>query len=131
LDTILGYNWLFNHNPSIDWRGGTIKLDRCPTSCGSVQTKLNSINAKEIRKELIPAELPPWLNNFISMVDINTPNHPSSLHFSATTSISQHLAQESIAKNPEQATEELPQWLQQFSDVFDEKEFDKLPERRK
>ncbi|KAH8919583.1 hypothetical protein BT69DRAFT_1204416, partial [Atractiella rhizophila] len=24
-----------------------------------------------------------------------------------------------------------PQWLQQYSDVFDEKEYDKLPERKK
>ena len=33
----LGYEWLQEHNPSIDWAAGTIKLDRCPPRCGYIQ----------------------------------------------------------------------------------------------
>ena len=36
-----------------------------------------------------------------------------------------------MVNQPDLSTKELPEWLQQFSDVFDEKEFEKLPERRK
>ena len=31
---ILGLPWLRQHNPSIDWTTGDVKMDRCPKSCG-------------------------------------------------------------------------------------------------
>jgi len=29
-DLILGYDWLKNHNPKIDWEKGEVKITRCP-----------------------------------------------------------------------------------------------------
>jgi predicted aspartyl protease len=29
-DIIVGYNWLHLHNPSVDWKTGTLKFNRCP-----------------------------------------------------------------------------------------------------
>ena len=34
---ILGYTWLKKHNPSIDWKKGTVKFNRCPCSCLMLQ----------------------------------------------------------------------------------------------
>ena len=31
---ILGLPWLRQHNPSIDWTTGDVKMDRCPKTCG-------------------------------------------------------------------------------------------------
>jgi hypothetical protein len=28
---ILGYNWLHNHNPEINWQTKDVKISRCPT----------------------------------------------------------------------------------------------------
>ena len=30
---ILGYNWLKDHNPKINWEKGEIKMTRCPLQC--------------------------------------------------------------------------------------------------
>jgi hypothetical protein len=30
---ILGYNWLCNHNPEIDWQTKEVKMSRCPVQC--------------------------------------------------------------------------------------------------
>ena len=33
----LGYEWLQEHNPLIDWAADTIKLDQCPPRCKYIQ----------------------------------------------------------------------------------------------
>jgi len=30
---ILGYNWLKDHNPRIDWEKGEVEMTRCPLQC--------------------------------------------------------------------------------------------------
>jgi len=30
---ILGYDWLKDHNPKIDWKKGEVKMTRCPLRC--------------------------------------------------------------------------------------------------
>jgi hypothetical protein len=30
---ILGYNWLHNHNPEINWQTKDVKMFRCPVQC--------------------------------------------------------------------------------------------------
>ncbi|GLB33339.1 putative retrotransposable element tf2 155 kda protein type 1-like [Lyophyllum shimeji] len=32
-DMILGYTWLKEHNPEIDWAAGTVSMSRCPSRC--------------------------------------------------------------------------------------------------
>ncbi|GLB33385.1 putative zinc ion binding protein [Lyophyllum shimeji] len=32
-DMILGYTWLKEHNPEIDWAAGTVTMSRCPARC--------------------------------------------------------------------------------------------------
>jgi len=38
---ILGYNWLKDHNPKVDWEKGEVKMTRCPLQCkgGCAQQK--------------------------------------------------------------------------------------------
>ena len=30
---ILGYDWLKDHNPKIDWEKGEVEMTRCPLRC--------------------------------------------------------------------------------------------------
>ena len=32
----LGLDWLFHHNPNIDWSNSTLSFDHCPAKCGYV-----------------------------------------------------------------------------------------------
>jgi predicted aspartyl protease len=34
---ILGYNWLHNHNPEINWQTKDVKMSRCPLQCSTCQ----------------------------------------------------------------------------------------------
>jgi hypothetical protein len=45
---ILGYNWLRNHNPEINWQTKEVKMSRCPTQCSTfrVKTKRKAIAHK-------------------------------------------------------------------------------------
>ena len=35
---ILGYDWLKDHNPKIDWEKGEVKMTRCPLYCEGGRT---------------------------------------------------------------------------------------------
>jgi hypothetical protein len=45
---ILGYNWLRNHNPEINWQTKDVKMSRCPTQCSTchIETKREAIAHK-------------------------------------------------------------------------------------
>ena len=51
---ILGYMWLQNHNPVIDWQAGSVKFTQCPHSCHMLQdwakylTTLNQDECKDL-----------------------------------------------------------------------------------
>jgi hypothetical protein len=45
---ILGYNWLHNHNPEINWQTKDVKMSRCPVQCSTCRVE-DKRNAK-IRK---------------------------------------------------------------------------------
>jgi hypothetical protein len=36
---ILGYNWLCNHNPEINWQTKDVKMSRCPQQCSTCQVE--------------------------------------------------------------------------------------------
>jgi hypothetical protein len=36
---ILGYNWLHNHNPEINWQTKDIKMSRCPVQCSTCRVE--------------------------------------------------------------------------------------------
>jgi hypothetical protein len=36
---ILGYNWLCNHNPEINWQTKDIKMSRCPLQCSTCRVE--------------------------------------------------------------------------------------------
>ena len=36
-DIFLGYDWLMQHNPEINWKTGAIRFSRCPEECQSME----------------------------------------------------------------------------------------------
>jgi hypothetical protein len=39
---ILGYNWLCNHNPEINWQTKDVKMSRCPYNVPLVELKISA-----------------------------------------------------------------------------------------
>jgi hypothetical protein len=50
-DIILGFTWLEEHNPEIDWQTRQVKMSRCPTKCHACQAKV-----REEQKETCKTE---------------------------------------------------------------------------
>src|SRR5579863_7269196 len=55
-DIILGTDWLRAHNPTIDWKGNSLVLNRCPPTCGSTTSKITTIGNIEI----LPIHIDHW-----------------------------------------------------------------------
>ena len=49
-DMILGYTWLEEHNPEINWRTKEVEMTRCPSQCDSCRSKKKE-EKKALRKE--------------------------------------------------------------------------------
>jgi hypothetical protein len=47
---IIGYTWLREHNPMIDWVNGTVTLNQCPMSCKALKASYGN-RAEEAEKD--------------------------------------------------------------------------------
>jgi len=36
-DIFLGYDWLMEHNPEVDWKNGILTLNRCLEDCDALR----------------------------------------------------------------------------------------------
>jgi hypothetical protein len=39
-DMILGYSWLCEHNPEVDWSTGEVKMSQCPGCCSTCRVEI-------------------------------------------------------------------------------------------
>jgi hypothetical protein len=51
---ILGYNWLCNHNPEINWQTKDVKMSRCPLQCSTcrVEDKCDAKRRKSMTSQI-------------------------------------------------------------------------------
>jgi predicted aspartyl protease len=64
---ILGYNWLHNHNPEINWQTKEVKMSRCPHQCSTCRVE-DKCEAK-IRKSTTLQINACWAGAFPMMVE--------------------------------------------------------------
>src|SRR3984957_17007043 len=140
-DMILGYSWLREHNPEVDWNTQEVKMSRCPARCSTCRTEIKQECRKrqiEVRHlhscrtgfmptvEEVSDELEP--GDRVFMTTIQDPME--FIRASATTS--QRLS-EAFAKNsapPRPFHESVPREFHDFEDVFSKISFDNLPNRK-
>jgi len=125
-NVFLGHEWLQYHNPSTDWKQKHLYFDRCLQHCGAQLYD----NVTEPEDEVQPEQS--FDDEFIEegerllMVDMLRP-----LEIQAHYTPSQEMAVEDEKKKREKTVEEdLPDYLQDYRDIFDKKEFDELPPPR-
>jgi len=151
---ILGYNWLKDHNPRIDWEKGEVKMTRCPLRCKrghalqKEQTRQKRIELRALRSccdgptpllqeesefEEEPPQMhyPSWELGDRLFLTCLLPE-PDQVDLRATATTSQCLTEEARRSAEAQATATpLPAYVAEFRSVFAKEDFDILPEHRK
>lgn len=108
-ELFIGHDWLKFHNPSIDWQKSTVAFDRCPSACGYT---LNYVEIDE-DPEIYEAE-----EDTVSTLD--TGDRLFVLDYEG------YLQQKANIRK----LWSKPDYLAMFSEVFGQKEFYQLPNRR-
>jgi hypothetical protein len=138
---IVGKMWLKLHNPQINWKTGKMEFTRCPSTCFNYWDKGNPFPqtlAKENKSpnlEQFSTQIPttPDLDEFeegdrLFMV-IETPDQHE---INAHENVSTRLAIEALKKSkPITLMDILWGPYYDFVDVFDKKDFNELPPRKK
>ena len=190
-NVILGFTWLEEHNPDINWQTQEVVMNRCPDRCKQCRKDEEEERRKQVESEREEAQVlriterrrkdsspnlgtPPnslpnspntcspqntrkstrieevedeeWVPHFDEsdaedtegppeLVDIEDGdrifcvNVPGEAEFiRASSNISQRLAE--AAQRNFAPHQEVPEWLQDFGDVFSKQSFDVLPDRK-
>ncbi|GLB34667.1 putative zinc ion binding [Lyophyllum shimeji] len=155
-DMILGYTWLKEHNPEIDWAAGTVSMSRCPARCQTCREEVKRRPCPEPELDDIPElypdpdcedDPPPEANPETDPVPDSREadtmeegdrllatalfGYPAAEEIRASQTTSQRLA-EAFARNsaPKDFRDAVPDYLHDFEDVFSKAAFDELPERK-
>jgi len=154
---ILGYDWLKDHNPKIDWEKREVEMTCCLLQCEGghalrkEQTRQKRTELRALRscrdrptpllqEELEleePEETPPQLyvpnwepGDWLFLTRLLP--EPSQTDFRAMAMTSQHLVEGArCSKETQAATTPLPAYVAEFQSVFAKEDFDILPEYRK
>ena len=119
-EIFLGHDWLKKHNPSVDWKDGSLQFDRCPTACN--MSRPTSESPKETKTQEVHLED----GDRILMIDPNP-----ALNIRAKSNIATDLAtKENQKKEQKPWKEQVPNYLHDFADVFDKEKFEELPPHR-
>jgi len=151
---ILGYDWLKDHNPRIDWEKGEVEMTRCPLRCKGrralrkEQTCQKRIELRALRscrdgptpllqEESESEEEPPQTHHpswefgdrlFLTRL---LPE-PDQVDLRATTTMSQRLAEGARRSAEAQTTTTpLPTYVTEFRSMFAKEDFNILPEHHK
>ena len=120
----LGHDWLKRHNPSIDWRKGTVTFNRCPPVCMPGLRPIFSDPDSDLLDALPTSELE--VGDRILMVDAS-----EEVNIRAYASKATQLAEQAMKSSPKRSFEEMvPAYLHDFHTVFKKKDFDELPPSR-
>lgn len=115
-DVFLGYDWLEIHDPLIKWSQGTLSLEHCMCS-------RRLLTEYDIEEELYTK---PELEEGDTVLCVD-PTEAITVRKLSTPA--QRFAEEDSKKNAK-APIRIPHYVKDYSDVFEAKEFDKLPPRR-
>ncbi|GLB43475.1 putative retrotransposable element tf2 155 kda protein type 1-like [Lyophyllum shimeji] len=146
-DMILGYTWLKEHNPEIDWAAGTVSMSRCPARCQTCREEVkverkarNKTRAaiRACRSSGVPAPEPelddiPELYPDPDCEDDPPPEaNPETDPVPDSREADTMEEAEAFARNsaPKDFRDAVPDYLHDFEDVFSKAAFDELPERK-
>jgi len=151
---ILGYDWLKDHNPKIDWEKGEVEMTRCPLWCEGgrtlrkEQTRQKRIELRALRsccdgptpllqeeseseEESPQTHHPSWeLGDRLFLTHLLP--EPDQVDLRAMATTSQRLVEGArCSAEAQAAATPLPTYVVEFRSVFAKEDFNILPEHRK
>jgi hypothetical protein len=112
----IGYDWIRDHNPVIDWQKHKIVFSRCPPECNSgPKTIWESIKSQESIEE----------GKSILLVDFEP-----AMKLCAKYTQAQGFAKEANYTKEKMTEEKIPSQYRDYVKVFAKESFDALPEKR-
>jgi hypothetical protein len=118
----LGHDWLTIHNPSVDWEAGVLKFNCCPPDC---QPRV------EVQCTSLESDVP---DDLFSSLKIEEGDHLLMINLEPEiqiwrmTNIAMELVIKAHEAQPKKHWKEtIPSYLHDFADVFEKKDFNKLP----
>jgi hypothetical protein len=135
-DIFLSFEWLKNHNPSIDWTKSRLIMDRCPHTCRYI-TRVNELEEEteeSLEQEETNDEKTISFDKgdrlYIFDIDGYLDSQPAESFYLNRTNYD-YVRQ----YNPEYGKSKdwkniVPPQYHSYEDIFTKKDFDKLPERR-
>jgi Reverse transcriptase (RNA-dependent DNA polymerase)/RNase H-like domain found in reverse transcriptase/Integrase zinc binding domain/Chromo (CHRromatin Organisation MOdifier) domain len=146
-DIIIGFPWLKEHNPEVDWTAGKVKMSRCPERCNTCkeERKIQRVNNERIaacRTGPFPhASVEDGMDEDDEDEEIGEYEAgdkifaatilPLPQEIRATGNFSQRLAEAHFRNStPKSFSDIVPNYLHDFQDVFAKESFDALPERK-
>ena len=112
----IGYDWLFKHNPEVDWRSQKVLFSRCPPECGMTGTEYGKGDCQEDRIEE---------GESILLVDFSY-----AIELRAKETQAQQMAQKANAEREHMTADKIPEQYRDYVKVFAKESFDSLPEKR-
>jgi len=151
---ILGYDWLKDHNPKIDWEKGEVEMTRCSLRCEGgcalwkeqtcqKRTELQALQSCRdgptplLQEESESEEKPPqthhpsWeLGDQLFLTRLLP--EPDQVELQAAATTSQRFAEGArCSVEAQAAATPLPAYIVEFQSMFTKEDFDILPEHRK
>jgi len=150
---ILGYTWLKDHNPEVNWQTGKVQINQCPPQCEGChviqkeQASRKKVEAKAVNicrsgpspehiedseedktpLQIRKVEYEPGDRLFMTRILLE----PAIENLCATSMISQKLAKEACrALETRKGLLPLPDCVKGFESVFAKEDFDILPDHR-
>ena len=137
---MIGYLYLYKHNPNIDWQKGQWEFTRCPDTCASKARKIQDVEAgaNELYLKLD-------VSKSLSLDDIgdeDLDNHI--LSWADTTNLDSHqqvIMIAAILNNQDQYGDSdyedtktwkahIPEWLHEYGNVFSKNKSERMPIRK-
>lgn len=136
-DMMIGYTYLYAHNPEIDWLHGKWRFTRCPDSCTNKARKIKIEADSDKRLYTFNSALDELgdvetANPFVNWVELEEIND----NFMIQAQILERVIRNVDTKEDDDKedtrlwTTRVPSWVHQFRKVFSKSKSERMPERK-
>ena len=136
-EMMIGYSYLYKHNPNIDWQKGQWEFTRCPNTCASKVHKIRDIKAEanELYLKMDISGFPSLddigdedPNNYIlSWTDMTNPGSHQQVMIIVTILNNWDQYEDLDCEDTKIWKAHVPEWLHEYGNVFSKHKSERMP----
>ena len=134
---MIGYSYLYKHNPNIDWQKGQWEFTRCSDTCASKVCKIQDIEAgtNELHLKMDVSGFPSLddigdedpENHILSWTDTTDPGSYQQAMMIATILNNRDQYGDSDCEDTKTWKAHVPEWLHEYRNVFSKHKSERMP----